>query len=152
MDSSGNAWVSDANTNTVTKVSSSGTIVGGYTSGGLNLPHTVSIDGAGNVWVANLGTSVSSVTELSSTGAPLSGTNGYQYYAANGLGQIAIDGSGDVWLPGVGYLVEYIGLATPVVTPLATGVATSSLGRGHEPNLKGTSFRRALRACKLTGL
>jgi streptogramin lyase len=132
MDGLGDAWMPNAKTNSVMEVSSTGAILspsGGYTGGGLNVPTCVSIDGAGNVWVAsagNFGSNSSSITELSNSGTTLSG-NGY-VSAHAGLGQIAIDGSGNAWLPGEGIVVEYIGIAAPVVTPLATAVVTSKLG------------------------
>ena len=43
---------------------------------------------------------------------------------------IAIDGSGDVWVSNNGNstVSEFIGAATPVVTPLSVGVKNSTLG------------------------
>jgi streptogramin lyase len=135
-DNSGNVWISDASASSIIKVSSSGSVLspsGGYTGGGLNSPTSLSVDGAGHVWVANPANSsgISSVTELSNSGVILSGSNGLLPFYAGGFQQIAIDGSGDAWIASYGGLVEIIGAATPVVTPLATAVATNTLG--HRP-------------------
>jgi hypothetical protein len=67
-----------------------------YTGGGLNSPFKVAIDGAGNTWVPNLG--ANTVTEISSAGTFLSGTNGYTDGGLNLPEGIAIDGSGNAWI------------------------------------------------------
>jgi hypothetical protein len=68
----------------------------------------IAIDGSGNVWTYNNPSSSFIVTEMSSTGAILSGTNGYAvgndvvtYY-----GSIAIDQNGDAWLPGSSHIYK----------------------------------------------
>jgi hypothetical protein len=40
-----------------------------------------------------------------------------------------VDGSGDIWVANSGSykVTEFIGLATPVVTPLAVGVANATV-------------------------
>ncbi|MBB5062157.1 NHL repeat-containing protein [Granulicella mallensis] len=66
-----------------------------YTGGGLSGAQMVAIDGSGNAWIPNFSTN--SVLEFSSTGAVLSGTNGY----TGGLNKpnwLAIDGSGNAWI------------------------------------------------------
>jgi hypothetical protein len=68
---------------------------------------------------------------MSATGTPISPTNGYQIEHDLGYGPdyMAIDGSGDVWINIDGpYLVEFVGAASPVVTPLAVATATNTLG------------------------
>jgi streptogramin lyase len=133
VDNGGNAWVPDVYNNNVVKISPGSTNLsgtGGYTGGGLNYPTTVAMDGAGNAWLANeFG---GSVTEISNTGTPLSGSNGFQGGAMQYPVTVAIDGSGNAWVAGGSVSVtELIGIATPVVTPLATGAATGTLG--HKP-------------------
>jgi hypothetical protein len=120
IDASGNAWVANSgylwtgmgSIGSVTEFSSSGKPVSpstGYTGGGLGLPLGIAIDVSSNVWVTN---SYShrfgfggSVTKLSSSGRPISPSNGYSsgvlgvYFG----GSIAVDASGDVWTVNCGF-------------------------------------------------
>ena len=97
----------------------------------------VAIDGADNVWFAN----GSAVGELSNSGAfltlPLlgftSGTLAFPY----GPLQLALDGSGDVWAANSGPaptysggVSEFIGLATPVITPIVAGLPATPTANG----------------------
>jgi len=101
------------------------TTASGATGGGVSAPYSVATDGAGNMWFANSG---SSVSEFSSGGSALSPSGtGYQ---GNGVFNtpyaIAVDGSGNVWVADevANTVVEMVGLATPVVTPLVAGLHT----------------------------
>jgi streptogramin lyase len=101
IDGSGSAWVANYNTSTLSKFSSSGTVLSGsgYTGGGLSSPSSIAIDGSGNAWVANVGGS-SSISEFSSSGAALT-TPITSPYTGGGLNTpqgIAITGSGSAWL------------------------------------------------------
>jgi hypothetical protein len=147
FDSSGNAWISNigSTTSSVTELNSSGAPSGGspYSGGGLSAGGSglIAVDGAGNVWIANLEGGAAapnpgggSVSELSNTGAAISGANGYTGADASGgdpmenpIG-VAIDPSGNVWVSCLANVVELVGAATPVVTPLSTAVATAKLG------------------------
>ena len=98
---------------------------GGYTGGGLTGALGIAIDGAGHVFVSNY--KGASISELSSAGAalspaPLSPSTVPSGYMGPGVAQpygIAIDASGNVWVANSGSnsVTEFIGLATPVVTP-----------------------------------
>jgi hypothetical protein len=82
------------------------------------------------------------VAEMSNTGTILSGAKGYTGSTTLGLlspiGQnapgsvpqaVAIDGGGNVWvLLSSGKMAEFIGAATPVVTPFSLGVKNGTLG------------------------
>ncbi len=87
------------------------------TGGGLTLPAAVALDGGSNVWLAN---SVS-ISEFSGTTAiaPASG-----YGTLSNPNGIAIDSSGNVWTANSGdnSISIFVGLATPVSTPLAANV------------------------------
>jgi hypothetical protein len=112
-------------TNSGTPISSSG----GYTGGTLYAPNAVAIDGAGNAWVAD--SQSDDIVELSNSGAVLSGPNGLAGGSYELPNSIAVDGSGDVWTAnGNPYknVLELIGAATPVVTPLSVGVKNNTLG------------------------
>jgi hypothetical protein len=60
------------------------------------LPSAIAIDSSGNAWIANFGDN--SVTELSSAGVNLSGTNGFTGGGLNGPEGIAIDSSDNAWV------------------------------------------------------
>jgi hypothetical protein len=140
-DSAGNAWVTNnGTTSSVYKFGSDGTILSpstGYTGGGIANPLSIAIDGAGNAWVTSdqletIGgtpTSVSSLVELDNNGNILSGPTGYFIPQATYPVGVAVDGSGNVWTAmASNYVVEVIGAATPVVTPLSIGVQNNTLG------------------------
>jgi hypothetical protein len=117
------------------KFSSAGTALsptsGGYIGTPISTPTGLAIDGSGNVWVSNAGVSIS---EWSNSGAAISASAGYKGPQVSGSPilsnpeSIAIDGSGDVWVGNANKtVVEFIGAATPVVTPIAAGVKNNSI-------------------------
>ena len=126
IDASNNVWVG-ANGDVV-KFNSSGvqqSPAGGYTGGGLGVTNAIAIDGAGNVWTAP-GVNGNSISELNSSGTAISGSNGY---TAGGImsavNNLAIDGSGNVWVTAASnIMVEFVGAAAPVVTPIAANLVT----------------------------
>ena len=128
IDSLGNAWVTNVDANTVSKLTSTGIGVAGspFTGGGLYTPAFIAIDGSGNAWVSNIGSAKglgNSITELSSTGAAISGPLGFTESSLAAPQGIAIDGSGDVWVANeIDTVTEFIGAATPVVTPLVANL------------------------------
>lgn len=138
IDGSGNVWVMTGAS--VVKVSNAGTVPSsGYTGAGMDEPIAAAIDGSGNVWALNYGSS--SDVELSNSGSILSGANGYSFPATGwGVGApntnqaIAVDGSGNVWIinPANSAIVEQIGVATPVITPICAGLPAT-------PTVNGTS-------------
>ena len=87
--SSGNVWVANYGSASVSKLSSAGALLGTYTVG--TNPYGIAIDSSGNVWVANSGSA--NVSKLSSAGALL-GT----YTVGTNPHGIAIDSSGNVWV------------------------------------------------------
>jgi len=119
IDAAGNIWVANSgSSNGISEFNSSGVPYSGspFSSGDVNGETTaIAIDGNGNVWA----TGQSSFLEYSSSGSPITGSNGYQpgLYHLQG---IAIDGSGNVWATsyGGGTLTELVGAAVPVVTPI----------------------------------
>jgi hypothetical protein len=135
IDSSGNAWITSP-VGVVELSNSSGSNLSGgsgYGPGfGLTSPSGISIDGAGNVWVLNS----ASITELSSAGSVLSGANGYKSSGLFLPFGIALDGSGNVWVSVndgsglAGAVLEFVGTATPVITPIAAGLPVTPTGNG----------------------
>ena len=135
IDGSGNVWATNrGGPGSVSEFTSTGTPItgkSGYSGGGLDNPYGISIDGAGNVWAANNGGDSDSISEISSSGNAISGANGYVNLLMFSPYGIAVDGSGNVWVTSddnVGPLTEFVGAATPVVTPISAGSAYNELG------------------------
>lgn len=129
VDATGQIWaLNNDDTATLFPVNSPTAVV--VSGGGLNTtsvspvqPHPwMALDGAGMAWVANYNGTLSA---FSSTGAALSPATGLYGITPSCPGQgLAIDGAGDVWVSCKSLTVpvlEYIGLATPVYTPLTPG-------------------------------
>jgi hypothetical protein len=158
IDHQGNVWGAAAGVTyaDVSKVSPSGAILSGtgYTGGGIGGTNDggafIAIDGDGNAWIPLY--NHPSIVELSNSGAPLSGADGYATLSdaneyATGIAEspanIVVDGSGDVWVSSARLIpstqrgvpatytytiTEMIGVAAPVVTPIAAGVQRNMLG------------------------
>jgi hypothetical protein len=130
----------------VSKVSPDGVILSGsgYATTAMQAADgagvTMAIDGDDNVWTP---AGASNVIELSNTGETLSGSNGYGGGIASYPQYLVIDGSGDVWVSSATYIpsgvrgvpgvytfkiTELVGVAAPVVTPIAAGVKLNMLG------------------------
>jgi sugar lactone lactonase YvrE len=100
----------------------------GYTRGGLGSPVSIAIDGAENVWIADLGYEIhgkldnGGATKLNSKGAPLSPKKGFQSGGIFGPDAIAIDGDENVWLldnnhPGVSCGVSELNSKGVAISP-----------------------------------
>jgi hypothetical protein len=128
LDSLGNAWVADNTNASITELSHSGALLsgsGGFTGGGIDFPSSVAIDGSGKVWAASQ--NPPNVTVLSSTGSIASGSGSYFSSGLNVPAAIAIDSSGDAWVANnsSNTVSEFIGAATPVVTPIVAGLPST---------------------------
>ena len=104
-----------------------------YTGGGLNLPVSVAIDGAGQVWIANTSNTLSVFANDGSNVSPGSGyqaATAHQASALNLPSSIAIDGSGSVWITDKanGTVTKVFGAAVPVVAPTSTAVTNNTVG------------------------
>jgi hypothetical protein len=135
-DNAGNAWVSCVGLNySVFKFANDGTNLSGsygFRGGGIQDPRAIAVDGAGNVWVtSDVGTNTFPdgwVIELNNSGTILSGLGGFAMPTEGYPVGIAVDGSGNVWVIEDGhYIVELVGAAAPVVTPLSVGVKNGTL-------------------------
>jgi streptogramin lyase len=126
VDQGGNVWVANYFGSSVSEVSGSGAVlVNEQTGGGVDHPEAVAIDGAGRVWVSNF--HAGSISEFAGSNLPVPGL---PLSPATGLGTdaqlgspfaLAIDQSGNLWASnsnGANTVTVFVGLATPVKTPL----------------------------------
>jgi len=140
IDQNNKLWVPNLNTNFIQTVTPSAATNTGtntysysyptYTGGGLSSstgPSAVAVDGANNVWV--MGNFQKYVSEFSNAGVPLTPAGGYAGgFGSSGGNRLAIDASGDIWMPipGSNSVIEMIGVAAPVVTPMVTAAKTGT--------------------------
>jgi hypothetical protein len=136
FDASGNLWALK-NDLAVDVLNSSGAEIAGSPyntsanapSGTLVLGHL--LDGAGNDWIASTYTNylsfptntVSTVTELSHTGSRVAS------FTPKGIGGLALDSAGNLWVTNGSQLLEYIGLSTPIETPLIRALSDDCLAQ-----------------------
>ncbi len=127
MDEGDNVWIANYRSGSVSMISSGGQVISnqGYTAlGSLDVPQGIAVDGSGNVWVANYG-----APRLAELAGSTSTSPGASLTPAAGLGgdaelsqayALAVDASGSVWVSNHGNstVTRFVGLATPVKTPL----------------------------------
>jgi sugar lactone lactonase YvrE len=124
VDGAGHTWVAYQGTNAASIFSNAtnGSLPAPVTGGGLSMPTAVAIDGQGVAWITNR-QAAGSLSQLSvGQAASLSPANGLGSLASPA--GIAIDASGSIWTANAGdnSVSEFIGIASPVATPLAMNV------------------------------
>ncbi len=122
IDSSGNVWVANFESNNVTKLSSSGTVIGTFPVG--TNPEGIAIDPSGNVWVVNGGNN--NVTELNSSGGQVTGSPFPVGSVPHG---IAIDSSGNVWVANEG-----TNMAGSIMELSSSGTVLGTFLAGNSPS------------------
>jgi streptogramin lyase len=113
---SGSVLATSPAINAVTALSSTGAAAAfsPASGAGLSTPTSIAVDGAGIVWAANS----ASLSALSATTGTAVTTTGLGTLASPyGL---AIDATGNVWVAGTGdnSVSQFVGLATPILTPI----------------------------------
>jgi hypothetical protein len=126
LDATGDPWVMNPLTQYAYDSSTNSWFVASSDAASNTRPSDMAVDGAGTFWLAS-DYSDGALSGCSNNG---SGINCPIYYGSTGtlfpLG-ITIDASGDVWTRSGSAIIEYIGTATPVVTPLSVGVKNNTL-------------------------
>ncbi len=129
LDAAGNIW--SGGSSSLYKSDTFGNVIsppGGFPAGVVN-PNGLVTDGLDRIWYANSAAS-GNVGVMDDSGNVLA-PNGYQLPDGpfQGTTYNDIDPSGNLWLAtNNAVLVEFVGIAAPVVRPLATAVATNSFG------------------------
>jgi streptogramin lyase len=132
LDPSNNVWIANTSGNSISKFTDAGASPSDMT--GFSAPAGIAFDGAGNAWITN--SSSNSIVELSDSGTVLSGSTGFTSAAGittaaptiplNTPTGIAVDPSGNVWVTNnvssTKIVTEFIGAATPVVTPIVANL------------------------------
>jgi streptogramin lyase len=126
VDQAGNVWLADYTGSGLVELGTNGVALQSLTAaGGIYTPEGLAIDGSGNVWVTNYhGKTISAFTGAGSgpVSTALSPSFGYGLDAGLQLPWgIALDSSGSVWVASnlTSAITQFVGLATPVFTPLA---------------------------------
>jgi hypothetical protein len=100
----------------------------------------IAIDGSGNLWQVTYSSDIvnplpAALAEMSGSGGSVNSSLSAPGFVgpnlSGGPGGIAVDGSGNVWViaSSNGTVTEFIGVASPAVTPVALGEQTKSLGK-----------------------
>jgi streptogramin lyase len=125
VDQSGDIWLSDYFGSGVVELGSNGALLQTLSgTGGTDYPEDVAIDGSGNVWLSNYhGNTISAVTGAASgpSSTAISPASGYGLDAGMDLPfGMALDSSGSVWVAdrAANAVTQFVGLASPVATPL----------------------------------
>jgi hypothetical protein len=118
---------------------STGTYPGVGETSPICAPQGMAFDGSNRLWVSNAGscggsnTSPQALANLSLVDTTVSGLNWTMNdpdpALANGTSAMVIDNAGNIWaLLNNNTVQEYVGIATPVLTPLSQGVKQNKLG------------------------
>ncbi len=97
----------------------------------------MAIDGANRAWMANSYAAghPQSLSLFNSTAVGLSPAAGFQLSNPDNtsLKAVAIDSSGNLWTIGATHLYEFVGAASPVVTPLVRNLLSPYTSAASKP-------------------
>jgi streptogramin lyase len=129
FDANNDVWVGNANGTSVSKFANSGYPLSptGFFGGGVAGSRYVAVDGDGHVWTPSSSDGV--IGEFDNSGNPICATGFPIVPGGTGFWGVAIDGSGNVWSTSLnGGLVQLVGAAAPVITPLSVASKNNMLG------------------------
>jgi sugar lactone lactonase YvrE len=115
-------WTAGTGINAVVGLTTAGTAVASEPfAPGVTMPLSVAVDGSGTIWTVN-DVPAGSLAGFSYTGSAVTPSTGLGYL--NQPTNLAIDSSGNLWATSSGdnSVTQFVGLATPVTTPLVSGV------------------------------
>ncbi len=128
-DSSGNVWVANASSNSLTKFDALGATTtdptgflsgtNGYITGSLSAPAALALDQNGNAWVTNGNNTVSEVSADGSMGTTFNGGN------LSSPSSVAIDANNNVWVANRGN--SSVTEITPGTTPIYINYTGASI-------------------------
>jgi hypothetical protein len=103
LDASNHLWIASGNNSKLYAINSSGSVIDTFTGGGIASPNSPAIDGDGNIWVGDNGSS-GALTEYSSSGTVRSGGGSGSDTGAslNEPFALAADASGNIWVANFG--------------------------------------------------
>ena len=143
-------WLTDTVHSTVMELTNSGTraTLNPFSGGGLQGPGALAFDGAGNVWIANNGPTLS---KLNANGVAISPPGGYSTGGSSAPLSIAIDTSGSAWITDLGNnSIEVLGSSgQPIPGAYTSGglngpfaIAIDTTGGAWIANRGGSSLSR----------
>jgi hypothetical protein len=95
IDEGGNAWVTNWNGNSLTKITPTGSL-SNSTGSGLAAPQGIAVDQSGNLWIDN--SNSTNVVEFSSSGSQTRTVSPGGNFRTNGAYD-AVDGASNIWVP-----------------------------------------------------
>ena len=124
--STGEPWVADSPSSCVDQFANAN-LTSRICGGSLHTISAMAADGSNRLWIANTDTSANITVVNSGTVTEISGPTGYQDSTIQTPSSLAIDAAGNVWILNSANLssgfnntvVELVGAAAPVVTPIA---------------------------------
>lgn len=126
IDAGGNAWVANSGGNSITGLSTTGTLLTGASGYGdyhlFGAPQGIAVDRAGNVWVAN--TAYSSVVELTVSGGAVQSNVSYTGAGMSAPIGIAVDSQNNIWVS------NYTGGSVSELNSAGVAVGASPLTAG----------------------
>ena len=122
VDASNNIWVAINNNSSaqLAEYSNAGLLLNTFSDPNMTTGGGVVIDGGGNIWL-NGGGGSDGFAEFDSQGNFLQGFGRFGGTATSAH-RYAFDGSGNLWTVSASGVYQYLGIGTPVVTPIAANL------------------------------